>query len=102
MTRRRSVAKGWDPPLAWDERAIDNPDTQPQGTRRRGHKEPWTPQALRGELTFLTRLGLSHSQALVRLGLSSQRAQQLLTPPDTTTPCVAPSRHIGTGYSLAA
>lgn len=50
VTRRRSVAKGWDPPLAWDEHTVDDRDSTPQGTRRPGHPEQWTPQALRGEL----------------------------------------------------
>ncbi|MEJ8631948.1 hypothetical protein [Streptomyces sp. MS2.AVA.5] len=101
VTRRRSLAKGWDPPLAWDERDIDEPHSTPQGTRRPGKPEPWSPQALRGELTFLTRLGLSHSQALVRLGLSSQRAQQLLTPPGTA-PCAATVQTNDAEQTLAA
>ncbi|MGW7201309.1 hypothetical protein [Streptomyces chryseus] len=79
--RRRAAAKAWDPPLAWDEHSIDNPDTNPNGTRRPGVSQRWEPSLLQHELAFLTRLGLSHPECLHRLGLSTGHARQLLTPP---------------------
>lgn len=33
VVARRAAARGWAPPLAWDD--IDNPDEKPQGVRRR-------------------------------------------------------------------
>lgn len=34
--RRRAAAKGWAPPLAWDESALDDPSGQPYQPRTRG------------------------------------------------------------------
>ncbi|MFD4143021.1 helix-turn-helix domain-containing protein [Streptomyces sp. NPDC058572] len=83
--RRRAAAKGWAPPLAWDEHAIDRPDHTPSGTRTTGHNLQWTPELLHHELEFLTDLGIGRAQALQRLGLSTTRAQALLAPPAPTT-----------------
>ncbi|WP_141746902.1 hypothetical protein [Streptomyces agglomeratus] len=82
--QRRAAAKAWDPPLAWDEHSIDNLDTTPNGTRRPGFPQRWDSSLLQHELAFLTRLGLSRPECFHRLGLSTQRARQLLTPPPTS------------------
>ncbi|MCX5233243.1 hypothetical protein [Streptomyces sp. NBC_00233] len=79
--RRHAAAKSWDPPLAWDEHSIDNPDTTPNGTRIPGTPQRWDPSLLRHELAFFTRHGLSRPECLRRLGLSTGRARQLLTKP---------------------
>ncbi|MFC8015534.1 hypothetical protein [Streptomyces cinereoruber] len=77
--RRRAQAKGWAPPLAWDNETIDDPTVSPSGIRNPSHQPPWNPDLLHHELGFLTRLGLSKAQALKRLGLGTQRAHRILT-----------------------
>ncbi|MFB7867729.1 hypothetical protein [Streptomyces sp. NPDC056069] len=82
QARRRAAAKAWHPPLAWDEHSIDDPDATPSGTRIPGFPQRWDPSVLRHELAFFTHhLGLSRPECLRRLGLSTRRARQLLTPP---------------------
>ncbi|MGW7316314.1 hypothetical protein [Streptomyces sp. NPDC054865] len=76
--RHRARVKQWDPPFAWDEETIDDPGTQPCGTRSAGRSVEWDPQTLRSEICFLTRLGLNWTQSLERLGLGSGRAHELL------------------------
>ncbi|MGW9436074.1 hypothetical protein [Streptomyces sp. NPDC055607] len=76
--RRRAQAKGWAPPLAWDNETIDDPATSPSGIRNPSHQSPWNPDLLHHELTFLTHLGLSKTQALKRLDLGTGRARQIL------------------------
>ncbi|MFE5546115.1 hypothetical protein ACFQ71_20135 [Streptomyces sp. NPDC056534] len=83
QARRRAAAKAWDPPLAWDEHGIDDPDTIPSGTRMPGRSQHWDPSLLQHELAFFTRHGLSRPECLRRLGLSTMRARQLLHPPPT-------------------
>ncbi|MER7820876.1 hypothetical protein [Streptomyces sp. NPDC096153] len=83
--RRRAAAKGWAPPLAWEDHTIDQPDHTPSGTRIPGQNQHWTPELLQHELEFLTRLGLGRAQALQRLSLSTTRAQTLLNPPTPAT-----------------
>lgn len=34
QVRKRSLEKGWAPPLAWDDEAIDDPDAMPSGLTR--------------------------------------------------------------------
>jgi hypothetical protein len=91
--RRRAAAKSWEPPLAWDEHSIDHPDTTPNGTRIPGSPQRWDPTLLQHEIAFLTRLGLNHTECYRRLGLSTQRARELLTTqpthPETQHPLVA-------------
>ncbi|MFJ2478356.1 hypothetical protein ACIOWI_36370 [Streptomyces sp. NPDC087659] len=87
--RRRAAAKGWAPPLAWEEHTIDQPDEKPSGTRTPGQNQHWTPELLHHELEFLTRLGLRRTQALQRLNLSTTRAQTLLNAPTPTDPTLA-------------
>ncbi|MFF3404022.1 hypothetical protein ACFYW6_36730 [Streptomyces sp. NPDC002659] len=83
---RRAAAEAWDPPLAWDEHSIDDPDATPNGTRIPGFPQRWDPSLLQHELAFFTRLGLSHPECLRRLGLSTRRARELLaTPPAPET-----------------
>lgn len=36
--RRQADRLGWEPPLAWDDEDIDNPDGRPYGKRKRGRK----------------------------------------------------------------
>lgn len=79
--RRRAADKGWAPPLAWEEHTIDHPAEFPSGTRTHRQTRVWTPELLRYEIEFLTRLGLGRAQALQRLSLSSKRARALLDPP---------------------
>lgn len=83
QARRRAAVKAWDPPLAWDEHSIDDPDATPNGTRIPGLPQLWDPFLLQHELAFLTRYGLSRPECLRRLGLSTGRARQLLTTPPT-------------------
>ncbi|MFD3537404.1 hypothetical protein [Streptomyces sp. NPDC058664] len=77
--RRRARAKGWAPPLAWDNETIDDPAVSPSGIRNPSNQPPWNPDLLHHELGFLTHLGLSKTQALKRLGLGTQRAHRILT-----------------------
>ncbi|MFD9053328.1 hypothetical protein [Streptomyces zaomyceticus] len=79
--RRRAAAKAWDPPLAWDEHSIDDPDAAPNGTRTPGFPQRWDTCLLQHELAFFTRYGLSHSECFRRLGLSTRRARELLSAP---------------------
>ncbi|MFC8295375.1 hypothetical protein [Streptomyces sp. NPDC057250] len=76
--RQRAQVKGWAPPLAWDNETIDDPAASPSGIRNPSHQSPWNPDLLHHELTFLTHLGLSKTQALKRLGLGTGRARQIL------------------------
>lgn len=87
--RRRAAAKGWAPPLAWEEHTIDQTHQKPSGTRIPGQKQHWTPELLQHELQFLTRLGLRRTQALQRLNLNTTRAQALLNPPTPTATLAA-------------
>lgn len=81
QARHRAAAKSWEPPLAWDEHSIDQPDATPNGTRTARAHQRWDPSLLQHELAFFTRYGLSPSECFRRLGLSTQRARELLTPP---------------------
>ncbi|MEV6332638.1 hypothetical protein [Streptomyces sp. NPDC051909] len=81
QARRYAAARSWDPPLAWDEDSIDQPDAAPDGTRVPGSQQRWNPPLLQHELAFFTRYGLSHPECLRRLGLSTRRARELLTAP---------------------
>ncbi|MFF1716532.1 hypothetical protein [Streptomyces sp. NPDC058268] len=106
--RHRALSKRWDPPLAWDEETIDDPDTQPCGTRSANRSGDWVPQTLRIEIDFLARAGLSWTQSLQRLGLNSQRAHELLaqahaeTAPNTPCPQPPLPSHSVTSHTLAA
>lgn len=39
LTRQRAAAKGWAPPLAWDDATIDNPEAEPYRSRRRSVRD---------------------------------------------------------------
>ncbi|MFE5549243.1 hypothetical protein ACFQ71_36225 [Streptomyces sp. NPDC056534] len=89
QARQRAAAKAWNPPLAWDEHSINDPDTLSSGTRIPGRSQHWDPSVLRHEIAFFTHhLGLGRPECLRHLGLSTRRARQLLHPPPPapTTP----------------
>jgi DNA-binding CsgD family transcriptional regulator len=69
----RTVARkrGWRPPLAWDDRAIDDPDARPYAPARQnrpGHPE--TATATLEDFEWLIRSGESPEQAANRLGVT--------------------------------
>jgi transcriptional regulator with XRE-family HTH domain len=41
VARDRAAARGWPPPLAWDEGAIDDPDARPNHTSKREKRAAW-------------------------------------------------------------
>lgn len=60
--RNRAEARGWPPPMAWDEDAIDDPAAAPYG--QRGERVDWYPEYL-----DLLDMGLTGRSAAARLGV---------------------------------
>ena len=95
MARRYATERGWVPPLAWDEDAIDDPAAVPaDGWERGAGREHGT---LTAEALDLIGFGLDERQAAERLGvsrgtLSVTLARARVTVPKVTRPAAqAPS-----------
>lgn len=84
-TKRRAAARGWAPPLAWDDDTIDDPDATPTGLTDDGHEctvdkvEWWlTIEPMATAQQCADRFGLSRAavqQACGRAGRSDLLAQ---------------------------
>lgn len=68
-TRNRARAKGWVPPLAWDDDTIDNPQAEPlpYARRTRNRRGP----GLAVDAAELARRGLTRAEIAERLGVSA-------------------------------
>lgn len=76
ISAQRAAAKGWPPPLAWDEAAIDNPAAAPEGMRTRRLRRTADVAEDAGEL--LAR-GYTRTQAADRLGVTRNTLDVTLT-----------------------
>jgi hypothetical protein len=75
LTAERSRAKGWLPPLAWDERALDVPEAAPAST-----PTPWRAPMVpvdRDEVARLTAKGRSVAQIAAALGAHRRSVQRV-------------------------
>lgn len=68
QARARAAARGWPPPLAWDDDTIDNPDATPADGWQRPGRLPTAD--LLAEATELIRWEGSRELAAIRLGVS--------------------------------
>lgn len=72
ITRKRALAKGWVPPLAWDDDSIDDPSAEPQGV---GYMR--TPVA--DTIRELQDLGLDLNQIADRLRVTKNAVELALS-----------------------
>jgi hypothetical protein len=72
QTRKRSLAKGWVPPLAWDEDAIDDPDATPYGIREKD-----TPTLDLDDWWYLVRCGENPARAAERCGVTLSAVERM-------------------------
>lgn len=80
LSAMRAAAKGWPPPLAWDDETIDDPaatpwtDSTPRGAHVSGHGV-----VNRDSLTDCAEWGLTVSEAADRLGVSRDAIEHGIT-----------------------
>lgn len=65
IARARAIAKGWAPPLAWDDDAIDDPNAEPMGMRPKDQPEQGSDF---DEWVTLVRFGEDPERAAERCG----------------------------------
>lgn len=75
--RRTAAERGWAPPLAWDDAAIDDPLAAPaQGWQRKARRSP---AELAAEARDLMSMGLSRRDAAERLGVTRAMVDTVLS-----------------------
>lgn len=75
--RNYARARGWVPPLAWDDDRIDDPEAAPAEGWRRPERRPTT--HIVEEYAELARFGLSRGLAAERLGISRKTLNKILS-----------------------
>jgi hypothetical protein len=76
-TRNLAKRKGWAPPLAWDDDAIDDPDAEPYGTRKR--ERIYRPvEDIVEDVEWLRDTGVDPMRAEERIGITRESLKTAL------------------------
>lgn len=76
--RNMATARGWAPPMAWDDETIDDPAAVPQGIARRdGKREQWR-DGLAPEVRHLLGSGMAVDEVCAKLGMTRGAVERAL------------------------